>query len=150
MPGSVIMGIFLLGLGIFVCFQGIDLTLGKPSLPGPGFVPFLLGTILTLLALCYLKQSLRRKEKGSKSGSFSGYPRLILAIGVMALYALIVNWLGYILTTFLLFVFWLSLIERKNWVQIISLACVAVVGAYFFNTLFSIQLPTGLLKGILR
>jgi hypothetical protein len=35
MAGSKIMGVILLALGIFVGYQGIDLTLGKPSRPGP-------------------------------------------------------------------------------------------------------------------
>lgn len=144
------MGILLLGVGIFVCYQGIDLTLGKPSLPGPGFVPFLLGAILTALAFFYLQQSLRKKEDGKKSSTPPVNTRLFLAIGIMALYALIVTSVGYILTTFLLFALWLSLIERKNWLQTVSLACAAVVVIYFFNTLFSVQLPTGLLKGLIR
>lgn len=150
MPGSVIMGIILLGLGVFVCYEGIDLTLGRPSLPGPGFVPFLLGAILTSLSFFYLRQSLRKKDDGKKTGTPLGFTRLFLAVGVMVLYALVVTWLGYILTTFLLFAIWLSLIERKRWVQTVSLACAAVVAVYFFNTLFSIQLPAGLLKGLIR
>jgi hypothetical protein len=73
-----------------------------------------------------------------------------MAVGTICLYALIVGWLGYLPATFLLFVIWLSLIERKGWVQIASLACLAVVAVYFFNVLFSVQLPAGLLKGLIR
>jgi putative tricarboxylic transport membrane protein len=150
MPGSAVMGTILFGLGIFVCYHGIDLTVGKPSLPGPGFVPLGLGSILMLLSSVYLYQSFGKKEKRKDPSTRSGYYRLLMAAGVMALYAWIVSWVGYILTTFLFFVVWVYLIERKNWVQTVSLACLAVVAVYFFNTLFSVQLPTGLLKGIVR
>ena len=148
MAGSKIMGVFLLLLGGFVCYQGIDLTLGAPSRPGPGFVPFGLGLILTTLAAFYLRQG--RSEKAKRGSPGGNYRRSAMAVGVLCFYALIVNWAGYILTTFFSFILWLSLIERKAWFQTASLACLAAVAVYAFNVLFSIQLPAGLLKGILR
>jgi hypothetical protein len=150
MSGSKAMGAILLALGLFVCYQGIDLSIGTPSRPGPGFVPFGLGFILTTLAIVYLWQSSRGKEEKKISSFPISYQRTAMAIGTICLYALVLSWLGYILTTLLLFVIWLSLIERKNWIQTASLTCLAVVAVYFFNFLFSVQLPAGLLKGIIR
>lgn len=149
MAGSKIMGAFLLLLGGFVCYQGIDLTMGMPNRPGPGFVPFGLGLILTTLAAIYLWQS-RGNKKEERRSPGANYRRTALAVGVLCFYALIVNWAGYILTTFFSFILWLSLIEKKAWFQTASLACLAAVAVYAFNVLFSIQLPAGLLKGILR
>jgi hypothetical protein len=148
MTGSKVMGTALLLLGIFVCYQGIDLTLGAPSRPGPGFVPFGLGLILTILAAAYLRQN--RPEILSEKTARGGYRRTAMAVGVLCFYALAMNWIGYILTTFIAFVLWLALIERKSWFQTASLASLASVSVYAFNVLFSIQLPAGLLKGILR
>jgi len=148
MAGSKIMGVFLVLLGGFVCYQGIDLTLGMPNRPGPGFVPFGLGLILITLAAIYLWQN--RSNKVERRSPGANYRRTALALGVICFYALAVNWAGYVLTTFLSFILWLSLIERKAWVQTASLACLAAVGVYALNVLFSIQLPAGLLKGILR
>lgn len=148
MQGSKIMGAFLLLLGFFVCYQGLDLTLGTPNRPGPGFVPFGLGLILLTLAGVYLWQNRGRKEEKKSAGG--NYRRTALALGVLCFYAFAVSWAGYILTTFFSFILWLSLIERKGWMQTASLACLAAVGIYAFNVLFSIQLPAGLLKGILR
>jgi len=150
MAGSTIMGVVLLALGIFVCYHGVELSLGTPGQPGPGFVPLGLGLILAFLAAVYLWQSWRKRGKAQTAVSPSGYGRTAMAVGTLCAYALLVNWLGYILTTFFLFVTWLSLIERKRWIPTASLACLAVVAVYFFNVLFSVQLPAGLLKGILR
>jgi putative tricarboxylic transport membrane protein len=145
------MGGILLLLGIFVCYQGIDLSVGTPSRPGPGFVPFGLGIILTVLAVIFLWQSSPgREEKAKTTPSAVKYRRTGMAVGTLCLYALTVNWLGYILSTFVLFVIWLALIERRGWLQTASLACLAVVAVYFFNALFSVQLPAGLLQGIIR
>jgi len=142
------MGGILLALGILVGYQGIELTLGMPSRPGPGFVPFGLGLILTILAVIYLWQNRLDKEKRVSPGG--NYRRTAMAVGVLFFYALVVTWVGYLLTTFISFVLWLSLIERKAWFQTASLACLAAVAVYAFNVLFSVQLPAGLLKGILR
>jgi putative tricarboxylic transport membrane protein len=150
MSGSKIMGTILLGIGGFVCYQGVDLSLGTPSHPGPGFVPFGLGAVLTLLSAVYLWHISQGKEERKASSFTVNYQRTGMAIGTICLYALILSWLGYILTTLLVFVVWLSLIERKSWIQTGSLACLAVVAVYFFNILFSVQLPAGLLKGIIR
>jgi len=150
MSGPKIMGTILLGIGAFVCYQGIDLSLGAPSRPGPGFVPFGLGAILILLSAVYLRHISQGKEERKASSFTVSYQRTGMAIGTICLYALILSWLGYILTTLLVFVVWLSLIERKSWIQTGSLACLAVVAVYFFNVLFSVQLPAGLLKGIIR
>ncbi len=150
MAGSTIMGVILLALGIFVSYHGIELSPGTPGHPGPGFVPLGLGVILGLLAAVYLWQSSREREKAKTAVSPSGYGRTAMALGTLCAYALIVSWLGYILTTFFFFIIWLSLIERKRWIPTASLACLAVVAVYLFNVLFSVQLPAGLLQGILR
>ncbi len=148
MAGSKIMGVFLFLLGSFVCYQGIDLSLGMANRPGPGFVPFGLGLVLMTLAAIYLRQSRTNKARRPESGV--RYRRTALALGILCFYALVVNWAGYILTTFFSFILWLSLIERKAWFQTASLAFLAAVAVYVFNALFSVQLPAGFLKGILR
>ena len=63
MSGPTIMGLILFALGIFVCYQGIDLTVGIPSQPGPGFVPFGLGSVLVVLAAIFLYQSSHQPER---------------------------------------------------------------------------------------
>ncbi len=148
MLGPTLMGIFLWGLGTFVCIEALDLSLGLASRPGPGFVSFGLGLILVVLSSAYLIQvRLRSRERVSFAGQKKS---LFLAVAALCLYAAALNRLGYLITTFLLFVFWLALIERKKWSVVLPLACVAVAGVYFFNILFSVQLPRGLLAGILR
>ncbi len=148
MLGPAVMGIFLLGLGTFVCIVALSLSLGQASRPGPGFVSFGLGVILIVLSAAYLVQILRRSGERI---SFGGQKKnLFLAVGALCFYAAALNWLGYLISTLLLFAFWLVLIERKKWSVVLPLACAAVVGAYLFNVIFSVQLPRGLLSGILR
>lgn len=147
MAGPWIMGIVLLGLGGFVCYHSIELSLGKPSRPGPGFFPLGLGVILMLLAVFYLVQSGRREAQ--KSSAPSGHiHRTVVAVAILCCYAAVVDWLGYLITTFLFFGLWLVLIERKQWYWVLFLAPLAVGGVYIFNWLFSVQLPKGLIRGL--
>ncbi len=86
------MGLILMGLGIFVIYQGIDLGVGEPGRPGPGFVPLGLGGILTVLSALYLWQILREGGKEGLSPSVAiPYGRTIRAVSALVLYALLVN-----------------------------------------------------------
>jgi len=145
--GPLVIGALLLALGIFVDHQAIQLSLGQPSRPGPGFVAFGLGSILILLSALYLIQFSRMKSEARLGRSGVGRHRTLLAVGLLCLYAAVLNWLGYLISTFLLFGIWLGFVERKKWYLTLSIAFLALVVVYYFNYLFSVQLPKGLLKG---
>jgi len=145
--GQVSAGVILLALGFFVCQQAIQLTLGQASRPGPGFVPFGLGSILILLSLLYLIPLLRTPQGDEKPQPSPGLTRTLLAVGILCLFSAILSGLGYLLSTVLLFLLWLLLIERKKWPMAVGLAGLALVFVYFFNLLFSVQLPRGIIRG---
>jgi hypothetical protein len=146
--GQVFAGVILLAVGIFVCQQAIQLDLGQASRPGPGFVPFGLGFLLILLSLLYLVPVLRTFKKEEKPRLSAGLIRTLMGIGILCLFSSILSGLGYLLSTLLLFLLWLMLIERKKWPMAVGLASLALVFVYFFNLLFSIQLPRGIIRGL--
>jgi hypothetical protein len=146
--GSILAGIIFLALGTFICQQAIQLGLGKASRPGPGFVPFGLGSILILLSLLYLVPAFRAFKQKKDLRPSPGPVRTILAIGVLCFFSAILSWLGYLVSTLLLFLLWLMLMERKKWPMAVGLAGLALVFVYFFNLLFSIQLPRGIIRGL--
>jgi hypothetical protein len=146
MKARVVTGTILLALGIFVCHQAIQLSLGRPSRPGPGFVAFGLGLILTLLSSLYLMQVSCMKSQDQPRPSRGGGSRALLAVGLLCLYAAVLNSWGYLISTFLLFGVWLGCIERKKWYLTLPIAFLALAAVYFFNYLFSVQLPKGSLK----
>jgi hypothetical protein len=146
--GQVSAGLIFLALGIFVCQQANQLDLGQASRPGPGFVPFGLGSLLILLSLLYLVPVLRIFKEEGEPRSSAGLIRTVLAVGILCLFSGILSWLGYLLSTLLLFLLWLMLIERKKWPVAVGLAGLALVFVYFFNLLFSVQLPRGIIRGL--
>lgn len=145
--GSILAGTILLALGIFVCHQALNLSLGRASRPGPGFVPFGLGCVLILLSLLYLIRSFRTPGRRQGSEVRAGIYRIFLAVGLLCLFAGFLNWLGYLISTFILFLVWLAFIERKRWDLSLSISLLALVVVYYFNLLFSVQLPRGLIQG---
>jgi len=147
MKGPWIAGSILLALGIFVCQQAGQLSLGQASRPGPGFVPFGLGAILILLSVLYLIQSLRTAYGNGNLRVSPGFYPTLLAMGFLCFFSGVLNWLGYLISTFLLFMGWLTLIERKKWVLSLALSILALALVYYFNFLFSVQLPKGFIKG---
>lgn len=143
--GPIILGVIFLGMGGFVCHQALQLSLGRPSRPGPGFVAFGLGSLLLLLSVFYLRQSIRERSEDQTS-SGGQRRRTLYAAALLCFFAAVLNWLGYLVSTFLLFGVWLTLIERKKWYVSLPISLLAVIFVYFFNLLFSIQLPKGILK----
>jgi len=145
--GPILAGVILLALGIFVCHQAMQLSLGQASRPGPGFVPFGLGVILILLSVLYILHFLRNHKGRRELKVRQGLKRTFLAIGILCFCVGLLNWLGYLISTFLLFLMWLAVIESKKWYVSLSLSLLALAVVYYFNFLFSIQLPKGLIKG---
>jgi hypothetical protein len=60
--GEIAMAVALLASALFFVTQASLLELGGPALPGPGFFPLALGTVLGLLALAVLYRSVRQVE----------------------------------------------------------------------------------------
>ncbi len=146
--GQVSAGLIFLALGIFVCQQAIQFDLGQASRPGPGFVPFGLGSILILLSLLYLVPLFRTRQGDEEPQPSSNLTRTLLAVAILCLFSAVLSGLGYLLSTLLLFLLWLMLIERKEWPVAVGLAGLALVFVYFFNLLFSVQLPRGIIRGL--
>ena len=66
------------------------------------------------------------------------------------LYALLMEWLGFFIVTFLLFIFLLAVIEKKKWWFAAVVSAAVTLFAYLvFETALQSQLPKGIL-GFLR
>lgn len=140
-----------IAFGIFFSLYAYTIGLGKLSGPGPGFMPFWVGIIVTGLA-CYklIKETLLKKgEAGpvaqsiekTKKSSFMG--KLILIIAVLLVYALFLETLGYIVTTFLAMMFLLRFAGFTQWVRIIIYSAIIVGVSYFTFRYLGVRFPAG-------
>jgi hypothetical protein len=99
-------------IGIAICLYAYKMGLGSFREPGAGFIAFVTGLFLMLMGALIVMGRKRIPQRAPKDekreirdseSSFTGSPAFKLAYGValLLLYALLLEPLGYILTTFL-------------------------------------------------
>jgi putative tricarboxylic transport membrane protein len=134
--------------GLFVA-GALQKGLINKGLPGPGLLPFLTGVALMLLSLSVLLSALYSKEK-AESGGFSAaqgsYKRLLIALGALVAFGFVMNFIGYLITSFIFMLFMTRLINPKGWrTPLIVALATAVLSYIFFVVYMEIQLPRGIL-----
>jgi putative tricarboxylic transport membrane protein len=138
---------FLL-LGIAYLADNSKLPLGSAAKPGAGLFPLLVGISLLGLSLALFIWSL--EEKGISEKDQEPFPegndrRRVLAVAVaLALFALLLNPMGYGLCSAALMAAILRLLGLRSWGRIILISIVAAaVSYYLFDFLLGVPLPKG-------
>jgi putative tricarboxylic transport membrane protein len=137
-------------VGVLFCIGGVHYGLRRSGIPGPGFLPFVTGLILVALSLILLISSFWRKKGGAslseeKMPGGQALKRILTALGALCLYALILEPLGFAMTTFLFMVVILRL-EPRRWTFIIPAALGATAFFFFlFKVFLRVPLPPGIL-----
>jgi hypothetical protein len=146
-----ISAIFCFLLGLSVLIKGMRLGLKLDQEMGPGFFPFIAGGILTFLSLLLLIQSLMDHGISGKKELFwvnpSGWKRVFLTLFATAAYPLMINPLGFILSTLFLLFFFFKVIARMKWWSVGVGGTVTTICAYLiFEIWLKANLPQGLLS----
>lgn len=125
----------------------------KGAVPGAGFLPFLAGVILVALALALFISAVR--SRGNKAGMASNerffahpesWKKVLLALTALLAYWVVLEHLGFLITTYLLLLFLLRVIEPQKWLVAVATALVATTFSYaLFNLWLKVQLPKGIL-----
>jgi putative tricarboxylic transport membrane protein len=148
-----ISGLFWLVFGVIVSIESHRMRLGTLHRPGPGFLFFWVGIALAIMSLVILIRAwLTPKVAGAGGFSFGkkNIAKIILVLISLFLYALLMEKLGFIVVTLLLFIFLLGIVEKKKWGFTIFTSLAVTAAAYLlFDTALHSQLPKGLL-GFLR
>jgi hypothetical protein len=139
--------LFWLAVGLAIAFYSRRYDLGTPSSPGPGFLPFISGAAMALLALVVFFQQLPRKKDTLKSlWAQKRWPAVPIVMTALVIYAILLNFLGFILDTFLLTAFLLRVMEPLGWHKVFAGAAGATLGSYaVFHLWLEAQLPAGFL-----
>jgi putative tricarboxylic transport membrane protein len=139
---------FWLAAGVFICEESWRMKLGQFHNPGPGFLPFWAGLVLAGGALAVMAGALRRApgEERSFWADRSRRPKVFLTLGCILVYGILLEPLGFLLTTFLGMGFLFRVIEPQRWPTVLLGALVSAVGAYLlFHTWLQVELPKGVL-----
>ena len=138
-----------LAFAIYICIESIRLPLGSFRDPGPGFLPLLVGLILAALSVvCFIQA--RAAESTDQKGSWYSQERrknLIWILLALFAYALVLDILGFLISTFLLLSFLFRFgMEPQKWFWAIGGSVIASLSCY---VVFELWLRTQLPKGIL-
>jgi putative tricarboxylic transport membrane protein len=140
--------VFLVGLAAFVLFECRKLPFGSMRVPQTAFFPAVLAVLLLIFSLILLAQRFLHAEAGRAPDQITedGWVRIGATLATMAVFAFILEPLGFLLSTFALMVLLLRAIESQSWLKVVGVALTTALAAYaIFGWLLGIPLPAGLL-----
>jgi putative tricarboxylic transport membrane protein len=140
--------LFWLAIGLAIAVYSGKYGLGSLSSPGPGFLPFLSGLAIAGLALVVFFQqfSKRDREKVTDLWQKGNWLTMLMVMGSLVIYTLLLNFIGFLLDTFLLIAFLLRVMEPMSWNKCMVGALGAAGASYvIFQLWLKAQLPTGFL-----
>jgi len=138
----------LAGLAGYVLFEASKLRIGSFRVPQTGFFPRVLGVLLVLLTVVELVRALRQVEPSAGPGKIDGggWFRIGATLAIMLGFALVLEWLGFLLATFALMVLLLRAIEAPRWSKVVIIALLTSTLSYgLFSWLLGVPLPAGIL-----
>ncbi|MBI5579199.1 MAG: tripartite tricarboxylate transporter TctB family protein [Deltaproteobacteria bacterium] len=114
--------------------------------PGPGFLPFLAGTCLSVLAGVGLIQTVVQKPAAAAGGGFHAADilRIGLVSAVLFIYVFLWDIIGFPASTFLLLLFLFRCVEPLRWRTVFVAAGLTLAFTYIlFSVLLGARLPAG-------
>jgi len=139
--------VFWLVIGLAIAVYSRKYGLGTLSSPGAGFLPFLSGLAMAVLAVVVLVQRIPGK-KDTLMGLWANrrWPAVPIVMAALVAYAVVLNTLGFVLDTFFLIAFLLRVMQPLAWKKVLAGAAGATFGSYaVFHLWLEAQLPVGFL-----
>ena len=121
--------------------------MGRFKHPGPGFLPFGLAIVLIILSLILIFSKLKKGTAAAPFWPHRSWLRPLLGVAILIFFALVVERVGFLITTFIFLVIWMGVIERVRWLTIISISVGTTAALYLIFALFlDVPLPMGFFK----
>jgi putative tricarboxylic transport membrane protein len=134
--------VFLLAFTIF--WQGRGLSIGSLHAPGAGFFPLLIAAVLLLLSL-FLMIKGGKSQSEEDAVSAPAIIRMLLLFAALVAYFLLLEYLGFVIVSFLLMSFLFLWVGRQRW-YVAGLSAVVCIGCAYL--LFEILLKSNLPRGV--
>ena len=142
---DILSGTFCLACAIGLCYRAVQLGLGQASDPGPGFTIFFAASSLALLSLVLVLSSLWCRDSDAERATDAfRWDKIALILISLVVYGIVLRKIGFILTTFLLVTFFLTVLERKKWYVALLWGAGMAAGTYaVFEWWLQARLPVG-------
>ena len=147
---DLVVAIVFFVMGLWVLWQATMLPHFSVFGPGPEFMPNVLGVLLMILSIVLFVTTLR---KAHESGEVSmptreAMNRIGIIVGAIFLYILLMETLGYLVTTFAYSAFMLLALWKQRWYYSLIIAAGLTYGFYWaFDTVLGVPVPSGALFG---
>jgi len=143
-------GLILLILSGLICWGSLFLPYGNIRNPGPGFYPLWLGIILGAMSVGLIWKTSRQKEGARTLRDILAekvrWEKVLWVLITLVLYAALMDFLGFLIATFLLMAFLLRFIEPQPWRTVFLWTLVGSLGSYLiFEMWMKLRLPKGFL-----
>lgn len=146
---DMIAGALLIVIGAAVIVWGIRLRVGTLLRPLSGFFPLLVGSGMVALSIILFFQGWR--GSGKAPPAYGDWQRPAIMVAGLAVYALILAPVGYILSTIFISMVTLRILGLRSW-KVIGLSSVvlSVVVYFVFTRLLDVELPAGIFSFLER
>jgi putative tricarboxylic transport membrane protein len=146
---DIAVALLLAGLAGWLLLQANKLAFGTLRVPQTAFFPTVLASLLLVFSVLLLFQSLRQPQSGAILQKIEpeAWYRMGTTLAILIGFAVILERLGFLLSTFFLMVLLLRASEAQSWLRIFIIALATAAVAYFiFAWLLNIPLPAGILS----
>jgi putative tricarboxylic transport membrane protein len=142
-------GLFWLVIGVVICVLAIRSDLGSLRSPGPGFIAFLAGILIGGMGAVLILMGFREKGVGreEEAPAILALPwrRLGWTIVLLTAYSLLMEPIGYIISTVLVMFGLFFDGQKRNWMGSTFFSISATLVSYLiFEVWLSSQLPRGI------
>lgn len=124
-------GIIFLLIGAWFIFESQKISSSAyGSNVGPDIFPTVLGIFLIILSVVLLYETTKYTDGGKKQ-SKGDYKRFLFILVAVILYILLLEPIGYVITTFIFLLFAFQVMERGSWIKSIIISAVFSIGIYY-------------------
>jgi putative tricarboxylic transport membrane protein len=134
----------LLVFGLIALEEARKLRLGSIARPGPGFFPVVLAAAFSLVCLALLISAWRARDAHVPTGARLSWRKIVATMAALFVYAFALERLGFVVTTFVLLLFFFKALERQRWTTALAGSLATAFVTYLvFKVWLQVQLPAG-------
>lgn len=144
-PGELVFNIFLFLFSCFLFWSAYGIS-GFEALSSPGVVPMATSAMMIYSAGAVLWEVFRKSPNTTETLIGNIVPQsIIVTIIMVALYAVALQWLGFIPTSILFLILMIRYLSRRGWgfCVVVSVGTVALI-YLIFRMVFTVLMPPGI------
>ena len=142
-----IVSLLLIVLGISIMLEALTFDFFDDGIPGPGFMPFLTGFSITLVAIIpFVRTFTRFASKAENPFKLEEFKPLFVFIGSAIVLIIVTPFMGLVIPLGLMVGFTARIMGTKSWKTVIALTILTPTIAYIlFVMILGVPLPKGIL-----